>query len=221
MSKCIPRQLDLCGNNNCDICFNRSLISYKSKTKNNKFKINCFNVKLNNHMEIKYITKKDNKKYWFSCDVCHHDFEKRISCVTNGSWCPYCSLPCKKICNDLSCTFCINNLFISYNGKTKNGKFKKDCFNVDMNKKYNINKIFKCSEKKLWFNCDICKHNFLAHPNSINKGRWCPYCCIPCKKICNNINCKFCLSKTLASYQGRTKNNNLKINCWNKQKIKI
>ena len=32
-----------------------------------------------------------NKKRWFDCDKCSHEFEMRLSDVTNGgNWCPFC-----------------------------------------------------------------------------------------------------------------------------------
>ena len=55
----------------------------------------------NGDVEPKDITKCNGKKYWFKCDKCPHDFEMRISSVTNGQGCTYCAN--QKICKDENC----------------------------------------------------------------------------------------------------------------------
>jgi hypothetical protein len=45
-------------------------------------------IKLNSHT-----------KFWFDCE-CGHQFEIALNCLNNGSWCPYCSKPSKKICDE-------------------------------------------------------------------------------------------------------------------------
>ncbi len=82
------------------------------------------------------------------------------------------------------------NLFI-HNSKSK---FWSEKNNVD------INTVFNNSNKKYIFNCD-CGHQFEMSPNKIASGNWCPYCCKPSKKLCNNDNCNHCFNKSFASHE--------------------
>ena len=61
------------------------------------------------------------------------------------------------------------------------------------------NQVFKSSGKKYWFDCE-CGHEIEISLNNISGGQWCPYCCFPIKKLCNNEDCKECFEKSIASY---------------------
>ena len=66
----------------CEFCFNNSFASNdKSKYWSIKNTINPINV-----------FKNSNKKCWFDCDKCGHDFESALSDINNGNWCPRCNL---------------------------------------------------------------------------------------------------------------------------------
>lgn len=55
------------------------------------------------------------------------------------------------------------------------------------------------SHKKCWFDCE-CGHTFEKVLKAINLiDSWCPYCVIPNKKLCGEINCKLCFDKSFAS----------------------
>jgi very-short-patch-repair endonuclease len=57
------------------------------------------------------------------------------------------------------------------------------------------------SHKKIWFDCDKCGHCFESSLLNINQGNaWCPYCCKPLKKLCDNNNCKMCFNNSFASH---------------------
>lgn len=63
--------------------------------------------------------------------------------------------------------------------------------------------LSKCSNKKYRFKCnnEDCMHVFEMRLNCISNGRWCSYCCIPPKLLCNNKHCKHCLNKSFASHE--------------------
>ena len=91
-----------------------------------------------------------------------------VNISTGKSWCPYCSR--KKLCEQEDCNFCYQKSFASHEkakfwNETKNGGIKP-------------REVFKGSNKKYWFTCDECKHDFLAPPEAISrlKGTWCPTC---------------------------------------------
>ncbi len=70
---------------------------------------------------------------------------------------------------------------------------KKNGENIDM--KY----IPLGTHEKYIFDCDVCNHEFITSPAKISIGRWCPYCCIPQKKLCGSSECKKCFDKSCAS----------------------
>jgi len=184
---------------------------YRGVTKNGKLKVECWSEK--NVLKTNEVTKYCNKKFWFDCDNCPHEFDSALSHISNDKWCPYCV---KKLCGSGNCNYCLNKSFASYDGKTKNGKLKVDCWS-----KNNLSKPYEFSRgsgKICWFNCDNCLHIFDISLNSINSGCWCQYCCIPSKKSCLEENCEYCFKKSFASFDGITKNGNKIIDCWDKIK---
>ena len=59
--------------------------------------------------------------------------------------------------------------------------------------------VFAQSIKKYWFDCNICKHSFDTSPANISKGKGCPYCSKPCKKLCATEDCEWCFKNSFAS----------------------
>ena len=133
---------------------------------------------------------------------------------SSNSWCPYCCIPSKKLCNDEECSHCFNKSFASYDGKTIEGKLKVDCWIQTKNDGLTPRNITKSSGRKFWFKCDECSHKFhLSLQNIMDKKKsWCAYCAN--KKLCNDTKCKKCLNNSFASYKGETKNGKLKTECW-------
>ena len=206
----------ICGNPECEICFKKSFASYRGKTKKGKLKIECWNCEKNNGITPYNISKGKNKKYWFCCDNCPHDFLGYIASITskNQTWCPYCCKSSQQLCDNKKCEFCYGRSFVSYKRKTKNGNLIVDYW--DKSNKVSPRDIFKISGKKYCFQCDNCPHKFRTSIASITTGKetWCPYCCIPCQKLCDDEKCDFCFNNSFASYKGRTNNDNLKVLCF-------
>ena len=145
--------------------------------------------KLNGDINPESLSKSSHKKYWFECSKCNHNFEMGLNRITNSdSWCLYCSS--SKLCNENNCKKCYNKSFAS---QEKSKFFSK--LNDNINPRY----IFKSSQKKYWFDCPTCNHTFESKINSISQGYWCPYCCFPPQKLCENILCKLCFDNSFAS----------------------
>lgn len=66
-------------------------------------------------------------------------------------------------------------------------------------------KVSKTSNKKFWFNCQ-CGHTFESVLSNVTKGSWCPFCCNPQQKLCGNLECHNCTSKSVYSHP--------KASCW-------
>ena len=69
----------LCNKNDCNMCYNNSFASVERSK--------YLNDKTNNP---RHIFKSTNKKYKFNCNKCDNSFDKMISDVTRGIWCPFC-----------------------------------------------------------------------------------------------------------------------------------
>ena len=113
----------------------------------------------------------------------------QLNVVTRGGWCNYCSNT--KLCEINQCIICYNKSFGS-NEKAKYWSNKNELI---------PRQVFKVSAKKYLFNCNKCNHEFINDPAHISIGRWCPYCCIPQKQLCGNINCNNCFDKSFASHE--------------------
>jgi very-short-patch-repair endonuclease len=142
-----------------------------------------------NNLKPNEISKGSDKKIYFNCDKCNHEFLIQLNIVSRGGWCNYCSNT--KLCQNNDCELCFNKSFAS-NEKSKYWSNKNEV---------TPRQIFKSTAKKYLFNCDKCKHEFTNDPAHISIGRWCPYCCIPQKQLCGNINCKDCFDKSFASHE--------------------
>jgi very-short-patch-repair endonuclease len=176
---CVPIK-KLCGDINCKNCFDKSFASHeKSQHWSDKNKLKPINI-----------TYCSGLAFIFKCNLCNHEFDMNISTITSKkSWCPYCCIPTKKLCDDNECKSCFEKSFKSH-----------DKSNYLLDKTLNIRKIFKYSNDKYEFKCNICDHIFETQICKItNMNRWCPYCCNPPQKLCDDKACKKCFDKSFAS----------------------
>jgi very-short-patch-repair endonuclease len=141
-----------------------------------------------NELKPKDVFKGTHKKYLFNCNICNHEFYGQISCISKGTWCSYCSN--NKLCDNNNCIICFDKSFASH---------EKSIYWNNENK-LKPREIFKYCNEKFKFNCN-CGHIFEKSLNIINKGSWCPYCCIPSQKICDNNNCNKCFENSFASHE--------------------
>ena len=208
----------LCDDEKCKICFDKSFASYNDKTPLGILKINCWDNDKNKDIKPRNIFKNSDKRIWFKCDKCYHSFDTQLKHINHGTWCPYCSIPPKKLCNDTNCKICFVKSFASFEGKTQSGKLKIDCWDIDKNKDIKPRNIFKNSLTQIWFKCDNCNHSFKNLPSCIISGDWCTYCSN--HTLCNDIKCIICFEKSFANYKGTTIKGKLKIDCWDNDKNK-
>jgi very-short-patch-repair endonuclease len=169
----------LCGDVNCTDCFEKSFASHE----------NAIYWSLKNEQKPEFVLKKGDKRVWFNCDKCNHDFETQIKNITKGQWCPYCNS--NNLCTNNNCKFCFEKSFASHE-KSKYWSSK----NV-----ISPRHIVKGTGEKYWFNCDKCCHEFIKDIHKITGERsgWCIYCAN--KKMCDNDDCKECFNKSFASHE--------------------
>lgn len=92
-----------------------------------------------------------------------------------------------KVCEDENCLKCYEKSFASQ----PKSKF------WSASNTLTPRQITKCSAKNIWFNCDVCKHEFTAMISHVDNGRWCPYC--GHKQLCNAPECEMCFEMSFAS----------------------
>lgn len=152
----------LCGDNNCKYCFNNSFSS------SDKAKY----WSLKNKETAREVGIQSNYKYLFFCDKCNHEFLKEPSTIFAGQWCPYCSINCNMLCDDLNCRYCFDRSFASHS-QVKHWSIKN---------KSNPRFVAKHSNLVFIFNCIYCSKEFERSANAMS----------------SNSGCKDCLNKTEA-----------------------
>jgi len=117
-----------------------------------------------NFTNINDVSLTHQKRYWFNCDKCSHEFEQYVyHIVKSDVWCPYCAN--KKLCANEECKMCFGNSFASS---------EKALFWSSKN----IGKpreFFKNCGKKFKFNCE-CGAEFESTLNNVTFGKWCKLC---------------------------------------------
>jgi len=139
----------------CNNCHNKSFASHPKSI--------CW-LDENNISPNKVFKCADRKKFKFKCDKCIHTFEINLKdIVIKGHWCSYCSH--QKLCENKECQMCWNNSFASI----ERSKYLND-------KTINPRTLFKSTNKKFKFDCNICNKIFSCPLSDVTKGVWCSFC---------------------------------------------
>ena len=172
---CYPKKI--CGE--CDECLPLSFATHQRAA----------NWSVKNTLTPRQISANSHKLYKFLCDVCDHEFEICPRDVTRGSWCCFCAVPSKRLCDDADCQFCLERSFASFefsvNWSEANSKLPRD--------------VLKSTHDKYLFDCSRCFHQFEASPNNIIQGKGCPFCATPSRALCESEDCMFCYNRSFAS----------------------
>lgn len=171
-----------CEDNDCNYCNNKSFMSHEKS----KF----WHPTKNGTLTPKDVLPSSNKKYWFHCEECNHDFIKILNNIGARGWCKYCTHNWEH-CGNEECKYCYNKSFKSH----EKAKF----WHLTKNK---ISALFvaKSSGKKRWFNCNECGHELYMSPNDIYNDSWCRYCTTRWIH-CGDSNCNFCFNRSIASHE--------------------
>ncbi len=129
-------------------------------------------------------------KIWFRCNVCCHDFQSPLDHVLGqNAWCYFCRND--HLCDNETCQICFYKSFASHE---KSKYWAKENALLPRS-------MFKSSNKKCWFNCEICYHRFEMRLNHISlRNSWCSYCAH--RQLCDKSECKTCFTN---SFQSHTK----------------
>ncbi len=97
----------------------------------------------------------------------------------------------KKLCEKEKCEICPERSFENH---------PKAVFWSEKNEK-KPRDICRGSDDLVWFNCNICRHEFQSQLSNITrkkKGSWCPFCAK--RKVCKDKTCNFCKANSFASH---------------------
>lgn len=168
----------LCGKEECNLCFEKSLASFDGLTPSGNKVIDQWDYEKNNINPIE-VFKCATKKYYFKCDKCVHSFSTTGHSITiRNSWCSYCSS--NRLCEDTSnCNDCFEKVFASYKGVTSHGTPQLLCWDHKKNGKKTPFNTFTHERTKIHFHCLDCDKPFISRIGQVtNKTRksWCPNC---------------------------------------------
>ena len=142
----------ICGN--CNSCYNKSFASHPKSI--------YWSIE-NKVMPNEVFKCADKTKFIFNC-ICNHKNLITLKQITSkGHWCSYCSH--QKLCENNDCKMCFDNSFASVD----KSKYLND-------KSINPRMLFKSTNKKFKFDCDVCKNVFETQLSDITKGIWCSFC---------------------------------------------
>jgi len=176
----------LCGDETCEPCFNRSFASivkpWGSPADHAVDDIDALKIFKGSHGWCE-----------FECSDCGHTFNAQFQAFKSSNWpCSYCSGDL--LCKDEDCDWCFEHSFAS-------------CPQSEFWSERNENsprESRKYSNKKFWLVCDNeeCNHEFDVQLDSIaNRDTWCPYCSTSPKLLCDDEDCVPCHNKSLASFE--------------------
>lgn len=175
----------LCEDENCDFCLENS---FKSKPQSDYWSDE-------NKVSPREVMKSSSKEYKFKCKLCDHTFSRRLSRMTDTSFCPFCVKYGGRLCDD-NCKICYEKSFATH----------KYAIYWSNNNNISADRVHKFSNSKAKFNCFNCSHEFESLVFDVSNGSWCPYCAH--KILCDSSDCDFCLANSFAS--------NIKSKFWSK-----
>jgi hypothetical protein len=127
------------------------------------------------------------KKCWFDCEKCGHEYDAQLKNIIAGSRCPYCVN--LKRCDD-GCDICYLKSFASHP--------KSEFWSIDKNELTPFQIALQCNDK-FWFDCPDCGHEYDQALNHIVQYDYgCPYCVN--QKRCVEENCDSCFDRSFASH---------------------
>ncbi len=147
--------------NGCPICANRQLLKgYNDLATVNLELVKEWNYNKNGDLKPDMVMPNSSKKVWWKCNK-GHEWEASIANRSKGRGCSIChSKQVLKGYNDLGT---INPALARDWHYEKNGNLKPDM-------------VMANSNKKAWWKCSKCSHEWQASIANRNKGRGCPNC---------------------------------------------
>ena len=164
------------------------------KTKEKSFYVHILAVfwHISNLFKPEEVYLKSCDDYTFGCTICNHILQLKPHDLRGKEHlpCKYCAN--RAICGQDNCAFCKDKTYSKLDNINKLWS--------DKNTKKPIEVSFGMREL-IWLVCqnEECNHHYETKPDSYKRGKRCPYCSIPCHKLCKE-ECDKCFKKSFASH---------------------
>lgn len=134
------------------------------------------------------VFKNSGTEYVFICKTCPNKFiTKPLHINRNGTMQCSCCLK-SKVCNNPNCIQCEERSF---------ARHPMSQYWSDKNR-LRPRQVAMFNNDSVYFDCP-CGHEIFMAPHTVASGSWCKYCCMNSSEFCDNIDCKACFDKSLAS----------------------
>ena len=184
----------LCGESECNACYEKSFAFHHPDK--------SLEWSSRNAVIPRQVTKASNKKFFFDCATCGHEYQMSLHSINNGSGCKYCGG--KSLCETLGCVVCHKKTFAFLSPERS-----KDW---SENNEKGPDRVFNASNSIFLFNCKQCNHEYdMSAANARDSSVYgCPYCAN--QRLCpDSKNCHSCYTKSFASFYPE------KVMCWSKK----
>jgi len=177
---------ELCSNDDCKICFNKSFASNEKSI--------YWNTR--NEYRPRDIRKASDKQYFYlNCPDCNHEIETTAHRINDNKWCVYCVN--QKLCDKEDCEFCFQNSLASHP--------LAEFWNYEKNNEIKLLKprnYFKGSKTVAYFNCPKCEHVYHGPiSNYTISNNNCGFCSLGVRRRCKpEENCKKCHARSFAAH---------------------
>lgn len=154
---CSPHQDDLCGDDSCEGCLSRSILSYCGE-KN-------WITKYNNDLNPRMIRRGSHSyRCAFLCRSCGHPHYNTPYVYSLSNTCRYCCLANGTVCKKMDCKICLPNRFFNH-PSCKYWKYDKN----EIDPRY----LRMNSHTSAIFQCPECDQEYSAVIKDVNSGYWC------------------------------------------------
>jgi len=139
----------------CPGCYGRVATKYNCLAVKNKKLASEWHPNKNGKLTPYNVTPGSDKKIWWKCPICDNEWESIVAGRNNGNGCP----GCFKQATKQNCLSTKNKKVASEWHPNKNGKFTP----------YNVAAF---SNKKIWWKCPVCDHEWEAIVASRSNGHF-------------------------------------------------
>jgi len=176
--------------NGCPACSGRVTTSSNCLLTINPELAKEWHPKKNGSLTPDQVTPSSNKKVWWLCPSCGHEWKTTVAKRNSGRGCPSCS---GKVATSSNCLLMVNPELAKEWHSRKNGSLTPD-------------QVTPSSNKKVWWLCPSCGHEWKTTVANRNAGHGCPACA---GKVTTSLNCLLTVNPELAKEWHPRKNGSL------------
>lgn len=164
----------------CPVCGRKELAKNRYKTmlerrgsaaSVNPELLSEWNTDKNGDLSLDQFTPQSGKIVWWKCSKCGYEWETSIVNRTKGHGCPICKL------NEGLMQRHRKKLESEGSLKDNHPELEKD-WDYSKNTEFTMDDVLSGSNKKAWWKCSVCGHEWETQINNRAKGHGCPKCAV-------------------------------------------